>query len=149
MHFSRKSKKKDVVIYLISFGKKAINFTSQQVFYSLKLTDLNANHFQIFTIKEKAELRLNSMVTPAIMNFRIFRFFVMWYNRAWQFISKKYKSILWFSFFFQIFERNSRKIHWDNSFCKGFPIPPPINADGSTNYTETMRRPNFRPTTLI
>ena len=40
----KEEKKKNVATYHI-FWKKAINFKSQQVFYSLKLTDLHANHF--------------------------------------------------------------------------------------------------------
>ena len=40
----KEEKKKNVAKYHI-FLEKAINFKSQQVFYSLKLTDLNGNHF--------------------------------------------------------------------------------------------------------
>ena len=41
------------------------------------------------TINQKPELRSNGMVTPAIMDFRIFHFLLIWYDRR-QFISKKF-----------------------------------------------------------
>ena len=76
-------------------------------------------------IKKKPELRLNGMVTPVIMDFRTFSFLLIWYDRAWQFISKKYNFILWSSFFFQTFdfknskiETTSHKIYWDNHFLQ-------------------------------
>ena len=82
MHFSRKSKET---------CKRAKNFESQQVVYFLQLTDLITNHFHgsyYLTIKQKPELRLNGMVTPAIMDLWIFHSLLIWYDRAWQFISK-------------------------------------------------------------
>ena len=84
MYFLRESKKICSYISYI-FWKRAITFKSRQVFFSLKLTDLNANHFHSsynLTIKQKPELRLNGMVTPPIMDFRIFHFLLIWYDRA-------------------------------------------------------------------
>ena len=63
------------------FWKRAINFKSQQVLYSFKLSDLNENHFQgscQLTIKQKPELRLNGMVTTVTMDFQIFHFFYLY-----------------------------------------------------------------------
>ena len=81
--------------------------------------------FSYLTIKQKPGLRLNGMVTTAIMDFRIFDILLIWYDRAWQFIPKKYKFILWSSFFLQILDfktwkikTTSHKIYWDN------PLPP-------------------------
>ena len=72
------------------------------------------------------------MVTCAIMDFRIFQFFlIIWYDRAWQFISKNNNFILWFSFFLQILDfktwkikTTSHKIFWDNHFLHRFSPPP-------------------------
>ena len=72
------------------------------------------------------------MVTCAIMDFRIFQFFsIIWYDRAWQFISKNNNFILWFSFFLQILDfktwkikTTSHKIFWDNHFLCRFSPPP-------------------------
>ena len=131
MHFSRKNKKTCSSYISCIFWKRAINFNSQQIFYSLKLTDLNANHFHsscYLTIKEKPELRLNGMVTPNIMDFRIFHFLLLWYDRVWQFISKKYNFLLWTSFFSQIFDfkpwkmkTTSHEMYWDNHIFQRSP----------------------------
>ena len=43
---------------------------------------------------QKHELRINSMVTSAATDFRIFHFLLTWYDKAWSFISKKYNFIL-------------------------------------------------------
>ena len=41
------------------------------------------------------------MGIPAIMDIRIFHFLLIWYDRAWQFVSKKYNFILRVSFCLQ------------------------------------------------
>ena len=97
------------------------------------------------------------MVTPAIIDFWIFHFFLSWYERACQCISKQYNFIQWFSFSLQIFnfktwknKAASHKIYWDNHFFQKSPQPlPSINADGSANYTETLLWTNYWSTLLI
>ena len=87
--------------------------------------------FRYLTIKQRPELRLNNMVTPAIMDFWTFHSLLIWYNRAWQFIPKKYDFILWSSLFLQIFDfktwkikTTSHKIYWDNHFLQKLSPPP-------------------------
>ena len=43
----------------------------------------------------------------------------------------------------------SQNILRQSLFCKGFPLPYWINADGSANYAEAMLWTNYWPTTLI
>ena len=78
MYFLRESKKICSYISYI-FWKRAITFKSRQVFFPLKLTDSNANHFHSsynLTIKQKPELRLNGMVTPPLWIFGFFIFYL-------------------------------------------------------------------------
>ena len=107
------------------------------------------------TIKQKPKLRLNGIAAHAIIYFRIFNFLLLWYDRAWQFISEKYNFTLCFSFFrYLILELEQlkqpvTKYFETNTSCKGFPLPPAplpppfINLDGSANYTETTLRTNY------
>lgn len=82
------------------------------------------------TIKEKHKLKLNGMVTAAIMNFQIFHFLLIWYERM-TIISEKCNFTLWIWCFLQTFDfktwiikTTSKKIHWDQLFFpKGFPSP--------------------------
>ena len=90
------------------------------------------------TIKQKPELRLNGMVTPAIMDFRIFHFLLIWYDRAWQFISKKYNFFRYLSLKLEKLRQPVTIYIQTTTFCKGFPFPPSISVDGSANYIETM-----------
>ena len=79
MNFSRKIKKTCSYISYI-FWKRANNLKSQQVFYFLKLTELNANHFHssyCLTIKQKHELRLNGHPYTRHYGFWDFSFFYL------------------------------------------------------------------------
>ena len=83
------------------------------------------------TIKQKLDIRSNGMVTLTTVDFRIFHFLPIRYDRAWQLISKKCNLVLWFSFFFQIFDfktwkirRTSYKIYWENRYLQKFSAPP-------------------------
>ena len=73
------------------------------------------------TTKQNSEQRLNGMVTTDILNFWIFHFVLIWYDKEWQLISKKYDFTLGRSFSLQAFdfkawkiETISHQIYWDN-----------------------------------
>ena len=60
-----------------------------------------------------------------------YQFSLTWYDKVWQFISKKYNFILWISFFLQIFgfktwkiKTTSHKIYWDNHSLQKLSPPP-------------------------
>ena len=137
------------------YWERVISFKSCQVFYSLQVTDVNTKHFYssyYLIIKGKPELRINTMVTTAIMDFW---FFFSYGMTVWPSISKKYNIILWTSFFLQIFDfkiwkikTTSLKIYWDNYFLQKFsPSPALFNVDWLANYTKTMLGSNYWPIT--
>ena len=71
------------------------------------------------------------MVKPVVMDICIFHFLLIWYDRAWPFISKKYNFFLWTSFFLQILDvktweikTTSHKICWHNHFLQRFSHTP-------------------------
>ena len=73
------------------------------------------------TTKQMSEQRLNGMVTPTILNFGIFHFVLIWYDKEWELISKKYDFTLGGSFSLQKvdfktwkIETISHQIYWDN-----------------------------------
>ena len=51
-----------------------------------------------------SEQRLNGMVTPAILNFGIFHFVLIWYDKEWEMITKKYDFTMGGSFSLQKFD---------------------------------------------
>ena len=56
------------------------------------------------TTKQMSEQRLNGMVTPAILNFGIFHFVLIWYDKEWELISKNYDFTMGGSFSLQKFD---------------------------------------------
>ena len=73
------------------------------------------------------------MVKPVVMDVCIFHFLLIWCDRAWSFISKKYNFFLWTSFFLQILDVKTWELrqlvtrYIDTiTFCKGFLIPLPF-----------------------
>ena len=133
MHFSRKSKQTCSYISHI-FWKSEIKFKSWQVFYSLKLNDLSANHAcssYYLNTKQKPELSLIGMVTPTITDFRIFHVVT---HMVWQhdisFLNSIISSYELHSFFeflnlkLKKLQQPVTKYIETTTFGKIFPLPP-------------------------
>ena len=86
--------------------------------------------FRYLTIKEKPELRLNGLVTPAIMDFRIFHFFYLYDmtehgNSFLKSIILSYEVRSFFRYLILKLEKlrqSVTKYIETTTFCKSFPL---------------------------
>ena len=69
-------------------------------------------------IKQKPELRLNSMVWPAIMDFRVFYFFTY---KVWQSMAIHFKKSVISSNKFKTWKIKTTSHKWDIHFFQKFP----------------------------
>ena len=117
------------------YWERVISFKSCQVFYSLQVTDVNTKHFYssyYLIIKGKPELRINSMVTTAIMDFWFFFSYGMTeYGRPFlKSIISSYELHSFFRYLILKFEKLRQpvsKYTETTTFCRSFPLPPPCS----------------------
>ena len=134
MYFLRKSKKACSYIYY-TLWKRAINFKSWQIFYSLKLTDLNTKPYSQFLLphhKAKAWTKIRWHGYTRHYGFSDFSFFCLFgmieHDNSFP------KSIILFyelhSFFrywilkLEALRQPVTKYIGTTTFCKSFPLPP-------------------------
>ena len=118
-----------IYMYILHLLEKSNKFQISTSFL-FPPTDLNPHHFHsshYLTITEKPELRLNSMIAPAIMDFWIFHFCL--YDRAWPFISiiSFYELHSFFRYLILKLEKQRQPVAnyiETSTCCKSFPLPP-------------------------
>ena len=137
-----------------TFWKRAINFKSQQVFYSLKSNDLFFV-LKYLNIEKKHQLRLKTWLHPPLWIFAFFIFYL--YGMAehgylfLKSIISTYEFHCFFRFFNQILFVKLGKLRQlvtkyieQSLFANVFASPSSINVDGSENYTEKVLWTNYR-----